>query len=292
MLKIRLPQTESAQFLRGNNPIQFTEETDIAITESVDRLLRNDDVLRGTDYHEFDIYTNAQVVHVRGHVMDSANQQRIENAVCSVPGVLGIQNALVLDDDLERKVTDGLKKFEDQASVKFSTGVRYGVVTLDGEVGDVNLRASAEKCAASVPGVRGVLNEIHLSGGNRETEANRFIQPSIGEQFYLRDGPSGVVQQVIMNPNNRLVIAIVIQENPPERETASGVSKAEDLAPAKKLVVSTREIRYLSHHAYPQLQRDAPEPYKDFEPSNFIAPNKNWIPPYPYTLGDVLFPAD
>jgi hypothetical protein len=30
----------------------------------------------------------------------------------------------------------------------------------------------------------------------------------------------------------------------------------------------------------------------DFDPASFIAPNVNWLPPYPYCYGDVLFPIE
>src|SRR3972149_10315302 len=63
----------------------------------------------------------------------------------------------------------------------------------------------------TIPGVRGVINSVRAPGVDLEAEDQRFLQPVIGEQIYFRDGLLGIVQRVIINPNNRRVVAMVVR---------------------------------------------------------------------------------
>ncbi|MGZ9226101.1 MAG: hypothetical protein ACXW4M_11160, partial [Anaerolineales bacterium] len=81
---------------------------------------------------------------------------------------------------------------------------------MNGIVGDENVKMLAEKCAASHPSVRAVLNNVRVSGTESELHDQPFLQPTIGEIIYFLDGISGVVKQVIINPNNRRVVAMTL----------------------------------------------------------------------------------
>jgi hypothetical protein len=76
------------------------------------------------------------------------------------------------------------------------------VVVLHGQVMNTDVRKSAEQCAASHPKVRGVINNIRVPGVDLGVQDDRLIQPPIGKVIYFRDGISGIVRQVVINPDN------------------------------------------------------------------------------------------
>ena len=303
MLNPQTTQTNPPEFSRGNDRIQLmanlhhrnriTEKMDVVISEKIDEALWQDEVLRSTDYKELEVCVADQIVYMSGHVMSTMNQQRVENAVRTVSGILGVKSALFSDDQLTREVAGALGQIEHVYKVKFFTGVRHGVVSLNGEVGSINVRSLAEKCAASVSGVRGVINHIRTSGITQEAEDTRFLQPTIGEQIYFRDGPSGIVIQVIMNPNNRLVVAMVVQGRFPKSQPRFQSRPDGETSPSEKFVIPTSEIRYLTKRSgFLHIKSIETARYGAFDPRGFIPPKKDWEPPFPYYLEDVLFPVE
>jgi len=178
--------------------------------------------------------------------------------------------------------------------VKFFTGARNGVVVLNGEVSSTNLRSLAEKCAANIAGVRGVINHMRSPVVDKIKEDQRFLQPPIGEQLYFRDGLSGVIQKVIINPNNRRVVAMVVrgqysnsQQDP--RLTMYGNNQA----PERLVVIPMSAIRFLTKSSgFLKIDSAEAARYSDFDLSCFIAPREDWTPPYPYCSDDVLFPVE
>jgi osmotically-inducible protein OsmY len=303
MLKTQKTQTNLTEFSRVEDRMQLMADThnrnrimkkmDITITERVDDALWKDEVLRSADYQEIDIYMEDQIVYLRGYVASTMNQRRVENAIHTVPGVLGVKSSLFSDDNLVREVAGALGRIEHVYKTKFFTGVRYGVVALNGEVSDTNVRSLAEKCAASIPGVRGVLNYVHTPGVDRDEEDHRFLQPSIGEQIYFRDGPSGIVKQVIINPNNLRAVAMIVQGHFSKSPQSSRSMAGGEASSSKKVVIPMREIRYLTKRSgFLNIKSIETARYEDFDPASFISPKKDWVPPYPYYLEDVLFPAE
>jgi osmotically-inducible protein OsmY len=302
MLKTQTTETKLDEFSRGNARTQLMANTrnrnrvikkmDIAITDRVDEVLWSDEVLR-MDYKEIDVYIEDQILYLSGHVVSTMNQQRVDNAIRAIPGILEVKNMLYSDDTLTREVAGALGCIEHVYKVKFFTGVRHGVVALNGEVSDINVRSLAEKCASSISGVRGVINHIRTPGVDRKVEDIRFFQPMISEQIYFRDGPSGIVKQVIINPNNRLVVAMVVQgyfiKSPYTFRSMINM----EVQSSKKVVIPTREIRYLTKRSgFLNIKSVETERYGDFDPRGFIPPKRSWEPPFPYYLEDVLFPAE
>lgn len=297
------PQTTPVKFFSGTkqsplvadkrNRNRIIKKMDIAISERVDEALWNDEVVRNMDYKELDVYVEDQVVYLHGYVVSTSNQQRIETALQTVPGILDIKNSLFLDDNLTREVAGALGLIEHDAKVKFFTGVRHGVVTLNGEVTNNTLRTRAETCVAGVPGVRGVLNHIRAPGIVPKPEDLRFLQPTIGAQIYFRDDPSGIVKQVIINPNNRLVTAMVVQgifSKPPQLFRA--VTDKSTLS-SKTFVIPIREIRFLTKRSgFLEIKSVETKRYAEYEVKRFIPPKNNWHPPFPYYLEEVLFPIE
>jgi hypothetical protein len=164
---------------------------------------------------------------------------------------------------------------------KFFTGASHGVISLNGIVGDRNVKSLAEQRVSSNPNVRGVINNIRVSGDEQALEDQPFLQPAIGEIIYFLDGVSGIVKQVIINPNNRRVIAMSIEE------------KSSDQQPEHLSLVPMHEVRYLTAESgFLSINSNERNRYMEFDPSRFAAPGNGWKAPHPYCRGDVLFPIE
>lgn len=270
------------------------DRADDSIAEKVDQALRKNSVLRSTDYGKIDVAVHDGFVYLSGHVISAGNQRRAEDAVSTIPGVLGVKNNLVADDQLIREVAGALGKIEHEHGVKIFTGAQNGVVGLHGDVRNANVRSLAEKCAASIPGVRGVINQMSYLEADKKTEDQRFLQPAIGEQMYFRDGIPGTIQKVIINPNNLRVVAMVVRgrySNP--KDDPRFLTYGEDQTPQRNVYIPMSAVRYLTKSSG-FLTIDSAEAARssDFDPSGFSAPGADWSPPYPYCPEDVLFPLE
>ena len=271
------------------------QKTDAVIKESINNALWKDDVLRALDYYEVDVFVKNGVVYLNGHIAGSTSQSRIENAMRAIPGILEIKNNLVLDNRLTIEVAGALGKLEHTSNCMFFTGVSHGVVVLHGEVGSVDVRLSAEQCAASNPRVRGVINSIRVPGTDLGTQEDyRLLQPPIGKKIYFLDGISGIVRQVVIDPDNRRVVAMTIQGQFDKSRrnftysNFSGSRSAEQL-----LVIPNRVMGHVTKNSgFLTIQSTDSTNYQEFEASLFIAPNIDWQPPYPYCTDDVLFPVE
>ena len=188
-----------------------TQKTDAAIRAYINNALWDDRVLRALDYHQIDVKVKSGVGYLNGHILSTISQSRIKNALRAIPGLLEIKNNLILDDKLTTEVAASLGKLEHTYACKFFTGVTHGVVTLNGEVSHSAGRDRAEQCAANHPQVRGVINYIRVPGVDLGPQDHRFIQPAIGKKFYFRDGIFGIATKVVINPDNRRVVAMTIQ---------------------------------------------------------------------------------
>ena len=270
------------------------EKADAALKENIYQAIWKDDVLRATDYYEVDAYVKNGVVYLNGHIISITSQERIKNAIRTVPGILEIKNSLVLDDELTLEVAASLGKLENTNGCKFFTGVSHGVVSLNGMVSKENVKLLAEKCAASIPNVRGVINNVRISGGELKAHDDQpFLQPAIGELIYFLDGISGYVRQVIIDPDNRRVIAMTIQGRFAGQQQYLNSLVNSKTQPLEQLVtVPMNLVRYLTRvSGFLNIQSNEIKNHMDFDPGAFFVPNKDWVPPYPYCPEDVLIPV-
>jgi osmotically-inducible protein OsmY len=303
MFPVQVPRISSNEFPRCEERKQMTnngkslspiQKNDAAIKEYVDRALWKDDVLRAIEYYEIDVYVKNGVVYLNGHIVSISSQNRIENALRAIPGILGIRNNLVLDDKLTHEVAASLGNLEHTYGCKFFTGASHGVVSLNGIVGDANVKLLAEKCVASNSNVRAVINNVRIAGAELELPDQPFLQPSIGETIYFLDGISGVVRQVIINPNNRRVIAMTVGGKfADRRQELKSLNSAESRSPERLVVLSMDLVRYMtSGSGFLYINSGERERYMDFDSASFRSPNMDWAPPYPYCPDDVLFPIE
>jgi osmotically-inducible protein OsmY len=302
MIPVQVPRINSDEFSRCEERRQMADhgkslspiqKTDAAIKETIYHAFWKDDVLRAIEYSEIDVHVKNGIVYLNGHIVSTTSKSRIENAIRAIPGILGIKNNLVLDDRLTLEIATSLGKLEHTYDCKFFTGASHGVVSLNGTVSDKNVKLLAEQCAASNPNVRGVVNNVRVSGTELELPDPPFLQPAIGAIIYFLDGISGVVKQVIMNPNNRRVIAMTLQGRFTDRMHELHSMTEGARLPQQLAAVPMSVVRYLTRASgYLSIDRNETNRYVDFDPRDFIVPNKDWVPPYPYCPDDVLFPVE
>jgi osmotically-inducible protein OsmY len=285
---------ERKQMVANNGKSLPIRQNDMVIKEAIYQALWKDSVLRAIEYYEIDVHVRNETVYLYGHIVGTTSQLRIMNAIRTVPGILGIKNHLVLDDKLTHEVATSLGQLEHTHACKFFTGTSHGVVSLNGTVSDQNVKTLAEKCAVSNPNVRSVINHISINGSEAELQNQPFRQPTIGEIIYFLDWISGVVQQVIINPNNRRVIAMtVLGKFSSKQQELKSLNNAETRLLEQLIVVPMKTVRYLTKvSGFLYINSNENDQYQDFDPASFHAPNWDWKPPYPYCPDDVLFPVE
>ena len=302
MVATQIPRINPDEFSRCEETKQKTDhrkslspsqKTDAAMKRSIDHAIWNDNVLRAIEYHEIDVHVKNGIVYLHGHIVSTTSKSRIENAIRSIPGILGIQNNLVLDDKLTRDVATSLGELEHTYDCKFFTGASHGVISLNGTVSDENVKLLAEQYASSNPNVRGVINNVRVSGAEQELPDQPFLQPTIGEIIYFLDGPSGVVKQVIINPNNRRVVAMTVQGQFAEEQDIKSSKSVNGQSPERLVILSMDVVRYLTQvSGFLNINSTERTRVMTFDSASFRAPSVDWTPPHPYCLDDVLFPVE
>ncbi len=270
------------------------QKTDMVIKGLVDRAIWKDDVLRAIEYDEIDVRVKNAVVYLHGHIVSAISKSRIENALRSIPGILRIQNDLVADDKLTNDVAKSLGKLEHIYDCKFFTGASHGVVSINGNVRDENVKMLAEKYASSNPNVRAVINNVCVAGARAAVRGQPFLQPTIGEIIYFLDGVSGVVRQVIINPNNRRVIAMILEGIfADQRHDLNLLADGKARHLEQLVAVPMYEVRYLTKTSgFLDLNSHERNRYIAYHPTDFSTPPIDWQAPYPYCPDDVLFPIE
>jgi osmotically-inducible protein OsmY len=303
MFPVQIPTINPVEFSRCEERGQRTEDgnstapvqkTDAATKESIYQAFWKDDVLRAIEYDQIDVHVKNGTVHLSGHIVNAGSQIRILDAIRTVPNILAVNNGLVLDDKLTHEVAASLGTLEHTYDCKFFTGVSHGLVSLNGIVSDENVKLLAEKCAAENPTVRGVINRVRVSGIGVGLPDQPFLQPAIGETIYFLDGVSGAVRQVVMNPNNRRVIAMTLWGRfVGQPQELKSLNNGETRSPERLMVISMDLVRYLTRvSGFLHIRSSERNWHLDFDPASYIAPGVDWTPPYPYCPEDVLFPAE
>jgi|GEM_PF-865890 len=304
MFPVQILRTDPDELLRCTNSSQLVVEelqghnkntkADASLAHEVDHALWKDAAFRAIDYDNIDVRVSGGIVYLYGHVSSLTNQQRAENAIQSVDGILSIKDHLIPDDRLVTEVATALGRLESAYNCKFFTGVSLGVVLLSGNVDNTNIKLLAEKSAASNPNVRGVINSVRVRGNGLDLQGQPFLQPSIGMEIFFLDGISGRVKQVIINPDNRRVVAITIQGRfADQRQELKSLNNGEARPPERILVLPITAIRYLTTvSGFLNINSKERKGYMEFDPTHFFIPKKDWKAPYPYCPDDVLFPVE
>ena len=300
MFPVQISKIDPAEFSRCKDQTMIADhekspdsisKTDAAIKEHIYHAFWKDDILRAIEYDEIDVHVKNGIVYLYGHIVSTTSQSRIFNAIRAIPGILRVENNLVLDDKLTFEVATSLGELEHAYNCKFFTGSSHGVVSINGIVGDDHVKMLAERCAGSNPNVRGVINNVQVSGTELEIHNQAFLQPSIGEIIYFLDGIAGVVKQVIIDPNNRRVIEMIIQGHFPDHEqNLTALSDNQNHRLDRIIVIPVNLIRYLTNSSgFLTIKSAETTQYQEFNPLYFTKSQSEWTPPYPYCPEDVLF---
>ena len=264
---------------------------DDALAAEVEAVLWSDEILRNTDYTEIGVSVEDGVVRLQGHMSTWRNRTLAEEAACSVPGVLGLENDLVLDQDLATAVAQALGKDDQNRFTRVSIGVQHGFITLNGEVDSAEIRKAAEVIAASVPQVRGVINTIQAPNVVIDAQEHRVWQPLIGKEVSATDLQLGHVEKVIITPDNRRVTAFVARgyfSDSPDIDAYR--MPTDEPQQERSIVVPIEAVRYATDSSV-LLDVSGAEAalYRSFEPAEFKSPPTGWTSPYPYRREQVLF---
>ena len=247
-----------------------------------------DDILRALDYYQIDVQVRNGVVSLNGHITSSRSQNCITHALRKVSGIVEIKNRLVSDDKLLLDVAASLGILEHVYNCKFFTGATHGVISLNGTVKNQAVKLLAEKYASDNQSTRGIVNNIQVSGAKPASPGLPFFQPVIGEIVYFRDWASGIVKQVVINPANRRVIAMVVQGKFTAQQTETNLSVGGGL-----IVIPMNTVRFLTGTSvFLHVGSNEKSKYTGFNHQYFVDPLNGWVPPYPYCPNDVLFPLE
>jgi hypothetical protein len=205
--------------------------------------------------------------------------------------VLALENDLVLDQDLVTSVAQALGKNELTQPERISVGAQHGFVTLNGHVGSAAIREAAGSIAASVPQVRGVINDLKAPDLVIKAEKHPFLQPRIGQRVAATDMYLGQVEKVIINPYDRRVTAFVTRGCFPEPRYHDNYRMPDEVSPQESsIVIPIDAVRHVTD-SYVLLEVTGAEAAlnRSFDSSDFISPATDWQPPYPYRWEQVLF---
>lgn len=276
--------------MQSLNPI---EKKDAGLKTDIANALWRDSVLRALDYYEIEVFVKNRVVTLNGHIASLSSQNRVENALRTVPGIVEIENNLISDDKLNLDVATALGSLEHTYGCKFFTGASHGVISITGIVRNKNVRFLAEKYASDTPNTRGVINNIQVAGDKPEVQTLPFLQPAIGENIFFLDWVSGVVKQVVMNPNNRRVIAMIVGGKFPSQSDGLNGMVDKPMPLERLIVIPMNTVRYLTKTSgFLYINSNERTKYIDLTLVHFVAPPQGWVPPYPYCPNDILFPVE
>lgn len=274
-----------------NQPlIESTINSVVGVVEVHNRLRTNDgiladiwnalwreDTIRSLDLGSLSIEVKDGEVYLYGYLAQENNLPLIESNVRSVAGVMAVHSHLVLDRDLIIRVAQAFARNERTRPYILPVDAFHGWIHIGGEVPTCELQQVVEKIAAGVSGVRGVTILPRIAGEN-PTIPPRPAQPRIGAVVYGKDGEVGIITQVVIQPDNRLVTHIVVRSkeltdgNLVARETVIPLD-AGDLVKNESIIL--------------QRNGSSLKAFLAFDPDEFPLAPFTWQAPYPYTAGEV-----
>ncbi|HJS17384.1 MAG TPA: BON domain-containing protein [Anaerolineales bacterium] len=262
------------------------ERPDPILVIEVKRALRKERILRGVWIKGIHVSAEHGFIRLHGYVSDSAQKARAEKAVSRISGVLGIENRLVVDRDLKIAATKAVAQIPDVPVKSIFVGAHNGFITLKGEVPSLESRLAAEELAGNVPQIRGVLNTLRVPGLAVEFPEPRALQPAIGARVHATDLVLGHIEQIIINPLNRLVTAILVDGMFSEPRGNRMRWFLDEVIRQRKVVIPVHTIQHMTDTAV--FLEVAASQFEDFDPASFVPADTNWQPPYPYHPEHVL----
>lgn len=237
------------------------------------------DTIRSLDLASLSMSIEGGRLLLEGHLACETSRWHIRAIARDMPGILAVEDHLVVDRELEVEVAQALAGDERTRPFVLRVACDHGWIRLDGEVPGRQVQQAAEDVAAQVPHGRGVV-AIPKVTGEPPTPSRRALQPRPGARVWGEDGEVGRVAQVVINPHTRLVTDVVVASN------GIGESRRPQgghVVPIEAIEIANAESVFLRHPyrsttGFPAL--DAPA---------YPQAPANWLPPYPYGAGAVLW---
>ena len=262
----------------GTNQMNRPGDT---ILDHIWRSFWNEETIRAIDIQDISVTVENGQACLSGHVSQDCNYQLTEEIARSIPGVMAVHNHLVADRNLGNQVTQALSENEITLPFTLPVSCHHGWIELGGFVPNREIQLTAEETAASVAAVRGVIRLPNIKG-ETPSPVRDAVQPLIGVRVYGNEELKGTVYQVVVNPQNRLVTHSIVRVN----QFANGWWKSVDyLLPLESVRLVGICGIFLVHHA------SAGEQFSIFIPANYPFAPLTWLPPYPYTVGNVRWPC-
>lgn len=270
--------------------------SDKALERVVKEVVLADPVLRALlTYKQVSVEVRDGVVTLRGHASISAHRQMIEHIVRGVPGIQGVANHIITDDRLDIQVAQALAGDPRTRPEMILVNTSRGYVYLSGTVTDESRRTAAEEVAASVSGVRGVVNGIRVRGKPSIPDRPRLLQPAIGSPVYSVDNVGlGSVDRVVINPRTRRLTAVLVEGAFPDPVRSQPDAFPDEwpkqhrtvILPGQHIAKSTIGGTFLNVTALEAADE------ADVQTGALLRPADAWLPPFPYRVEDVLLAGE
>lgn len=252
-------------------------QTNDSILAEIEDSLWKDDALRTLDMNSLSIEVKNGEVFLFGHLAQENHLLWIERIFNSMEGVVAIHNNLVMDQALVIQVAQALARDERTRPFILPVDASRGWINLGGEVPTRELQQVAEKVAAGVPDVRGIVSLPSLAGQSPD-KPRHAVQPRIGAIVHGMIGEVGVITQVVIQPENRLVTHVVVR----------AIEIKDTSLVFRETVVPCLDIDHVNGESI-FLGRNGPSlsTFPALDPDDYPLAPFTWKAPYPYTAGEV-----
>jgi osmotically-inducible protein OsmY len=250
---------------------------DADILADVRRAIWSEDTIRSIDLGSLSVDVRQGEVFLWGHVSTYWNSQQIEDLARQTPGVVRVNDSLVVDYTLTLQVAQALARDPRTRHYIVHSGASHGWISLSGVVPTHEARNAIEEVSGAVPDVRGIV-ALPRVDGEPTAEERRPLQPQLDAKVFAKDGPAGWVGELILNPVSRLVSHIAVGLGPLGYEDPA---KSLRVIPVDVIDLVREGSVFLVVRA--RVLSDSPL----FDPHEYPLAPESWKPPYPYLPGTV-----
>lgn len=271
-----------------------TYRPDTVLVPAVIQALWEDTILRRTEYRQIHVEVENGIAYLSGYVSSPSMSAGAEKAALKADGIWKVENRLTIDSEIKLAVSQAIGKDQRTRKARILVGVNNGFVTLTGQAPDLAARTAAQEQAVAIPEVRGVLNSIRVPGVNLDTGDQRALQPAVGLDIYATDNKIGIVEKVVIDPDSRLVTAILANAVFPD-PSPSGLNWRwnEHHYFERKIIIPIETVRNQTSASVVLNEKSAiVAGFSDFDAGMYSPPPHDWEPPYPYKRGDVWLLKD
>jgi len=256
--------------------------SDIRLKSNIWNEIQKIQGIRFIDLNSLSVSVHNGEVLLKGHLAKEGYKQRIESIVANITGLTSVKNELINDRELKCKVAQALAKDPRTRPYFVYVGAFNGWVHLSGKVPMAKDQAEVEEVAASVPEVRGVVTLPYIDD-RKKADKQHVVQPSIGARIYDRKNSLGRVHQVVIDPQNRLVIGAIVEA----ALQVNGEREKGYYFIASRFMKIVNKGGVILDDSIPNMTTSPL-----FNQVEYIAPPGDWHPPYPYKYGEVFWPKN